>query len=328
MESPCQSVSLHCDRRLVVCCFDSTAVQTANREIEHDFRLAQNRNRAATPPPPITQMVSVHDVGAQSLHLLLVHRLDYRPRRAPVVRNVVVFSEPDYTASRTDRLQLATPAYYRQQEGLKPGIGDPHDGTLTKDGVQWASAIAPAGRVNHAELSFVSSREPWVYCAAHYQWDRELRRLKSDFAEEYGYTAAVRIHDPNAFATRLGIDFALSLDRKTDIKTDVLGEITRALSRYGANLSQGTGTINTVVRVYHGPVHYEDSSDTPRRSHAERLGRPIRWPAGVVHEEDLLPGPKRIPLRRIPTRRPCGTETLPCRVARATRTHPCPMSPW
>ena len=260
MESPCQSVSLHCDRRLVVCCFDSTAVQTANREIEHDFRLAQNRNRAATPPPPITQMVSVHDVGAQSLHLLLVHRLDYRPRRAPVVRNVVVFSEPDYTASRTDRLQLATPAYYRQQEGLKPGIGDPHDGTLTKDGVQWASAIAPAGRVNHAELSFVSSREPWVYCAAHYQWDRELRRLKSDFAEEYGYTAAVRIHDPNAFATRLGIDFALSLDRKTDIKTDVLGEITRALSRYGANLSQGTGTINTVVRVYHGPVHYEDSS--------------------------------------------------------------------
>ena len=62
MESPCQSVSLHCDRRLVVCCFDSTAVQTANREIEHDFRLAQNRNRAATPPPPITQMVSVHDV--------------------------------------------------------------------------------------------------------------------------------------------------------------------------------------------------------------------------------------------------------------------------
>ena len=205
-------------------------------------------------------MVGVHDLGAQSLHLLLVHRLDYRPWRAPVARNVVVFSEPAYAVSRTDKLQLATPAYYRLQEGLKPGIGDGHEGTLTKDGTRWASAIAPAGRVDHAELSFVSSREPWVYCAAHYQWDRELRGLKGDFAKKYGYTAAVRIRDPNGFATRLGIDFALSLDRKTDIKTDVLDEITRALSLYGTNLSQGTRTINTVVHVYHGPVHYEDCS--------------------------------------------------------------------
>ena len=41
----------------------------------------------------------------------------------------------------------------------------------------------------------------------------ELRWLRSDFRVEYGYSAATRIGDPDAFAVWLGINFALALDK-------------------------------------------------------------------------------------------------------------------
>ena len=123
-------------------------------------------------------MVSVHDVDTRSLHVINVHRLDYRPRQAPAVGNVVAFSKPAYAVFRTEKLQLGTPAYYRDQEDLRPGIRDRHDGILTKDGTGWAGSIAPALTVSRADLSFVSPREPWVYCAVHYRNNSELRRLR------------------------------------------------------------------------------------------------------------------------------------------------------
>ena len=84
---------------------------------------------------------------------------------------VVVFSEPTYAVFRTERLQLATPACYREQKDLRPGIRDVRDGTLTKDSIRWAKTVVPAGMVTSSSVSFVSSREPWVYCASHYQLD-------------------------------------------------------------------------------------------------------------------------------------------------------------
>ena len=41
-----------------------------------------------------------------------------------------------------------------------------------------------------ARLSLASSSELWVYCASHYRTDRELRRLRSEFRGNYGYSAA------------------------------------------------------------------------------------------------------------------------------------------
>ena len=260
MDSHGPSVPPHRDGRLVVCCFDSDAVQTANRTIEDVFRQVVTAKRAATPAPGITEMVCVQDRETKALHLLLVHRLDYRPQGASAVGDVVVFSEPPYAAFRTERLQLATPAYYRRQKDRRPGIRDVRDGTLTKDSIRWAKTVVPAGMVTSSRVSFVSSREPWVYCASHYQLDRELRRLKDHFAEKYGYTAAARIRDPNAFAMWLGIDFALNLNKTTDVRLRALDEIGYAHSSYNTNLWLGSGQIDTVVHVYHGPVHYEDSS--------------------------------------------------------------------
>ena len=260
MDSPGPSAFPYQDDRLVVCCLDSNVVQTANRSIEDAFRQVVTANRAATSAPPITEMFSVQDRQTKSMHLLHVHRLDYRRRRSAAIGDVVVFSNPWHAPFRTKELQLATPAYYRENEDLVLGIRDVHEGTLTKDATQWASTHVSGGVVNSAEITFGSSREPWVYCASHYQLNRELHRLKDHFANEYNYTAAARIRDPNAFATWLGIDFALNLDKTTHVKLGAHDKGGYALSLYNTSLWQGSGPIDTFVRVYHGPVHYEDST--------------------------------------------------------------------
>ena len=262
-----------------MCRLASDAVQTANQTIEDVFRQVVIANHAATPAPPITDMVSVHDRETKAFHLLLVHRLDYRRKGAPAIGHVVVFSEPTYAVFRTERLQLATPAYYRRQEDLSPGIRDVRDGTLTRDSIQWAKTVVPAGMVTSSSVSFASSREPWVYCASHSQLDRELRRLKDHFAEKYGYTAAARIHDPDAFAMWLGIDFALTLNKTTDVRLGEHDEKGYARSNVNTNLWPGSGQIDTVVHVYHGPVHYEDSSGriATQKDWFDPYGGPRAW---------------------------------------------------
>ena len=261
MESHSPSVSTHRGGRLVVCRFGSDAVQAANQTIEAGFRRRVTANRAASPTPRITGVVSVQDREAKALHLILLHRLDYRPQGASAVGDVVVFSEPAYAPCRTSRLQLATPAYYREQEDLAPGIGDARDGTLTKDGSQWANTVLPASAEATASISFAASREPWVYCGSHYQLDRELRRLKDRFAEQYGYTAASKICDPDAFAACLGIDFTLNLNKTTDVKLGILDEIWLWAQQLQSNLwPDCSSRVDTIVHVHHGPVHYEDHS--------------------------------------------------------------------
>ena len=222
-------------------------------------RLAKSTNPNVTPAPKVTDVVSVHDLEARSCHELYIYRLGYRPRSAPSVGNVVAFSEPRFAAWRTDKLKLGTPAHYRDEKKHKPGIGDNRDGTLTKDGTAWARAISPSVTVTSAEMTFASGSEPWVYCAAHYRTNAELRWLKKHFADEYGYRAATRITNPDAFALWLGIEFALALDKTTDVKLDVWGEWGYARSNI-INLWGEPRPIDTFVRVYHGPVHYTDRS--------------------------------------------------------------------
>ena len=79
-------------------------------------------------------------------------------------------------------------------------------------------------------------------------------------SDEYGYTTATVILDPEAFALWLGIDFALTLNKEVDVSLSALDTITYALSRYHTNLWDGTGPIDTFTHVYHGPVQYEDRS--------------------------------------------------------------------
>ena len=245
---------------MLVCHLGLDAIHTTNRTIEEGARLIKGRNPSASAFPPVSRMVTVHDMGTRSLHLILMHQLDHRSPRAPPVGKVVSFSEPPYAAFCTEMLQLATPAYYRDQEDLKPGIGDRNDGVLTKDATRWADKVIPGGAVTRAELTFVSSHEPWIFCASHYRNDGEFRRLRNHFSAEYDYTTATRIADADAFATWLGIDFALGLDRTSDVQLSALEETRYAASHYSTSLWGGSRPIDTFVHVYYGPVHYEDRS--------------------------------------------------------------------
>ena len=250
--------SCHRDGRPLVVHLDHDAVRQANRAIHTINCLTGNENPGAIPAPKVKEIVSVYDIDARSCHLVLVHAVDYRLPLANPISNVVVFSEPAYAPCRAPNLQLCTPAHYRDEKDLKPGIRDRRDGALTKDRTPWASSIT--GGTVRAELSFVSSSEPWVYCAAHYRDDTELRRLRREFAVEYGYMAATRIEDPDSFATRLGVDFALGVDKSGDVSLGPIEKIADAHSRYTFDHWDALGPIDTFVHVCHGPVHYEDRS--------------------------------------------------------------------
>ena len=217
------STSLHRDGRLVVSHDDPETIRAINRQVATINAGLRTSNSDALPALEVTDMASVHDIDTQSFHSILVHRLDYRPQPAAAVGNVVVFSEPAYAARRTEKLQLATPAYYRT--------------------------------------------------------DSELRRLRSDFRTEYGYSAATRIDDPDAFAVWLGVNFALALDKTADVSLGPIDEIGYARSRYETNLWQGGRPIDTVMHVYHGPVHYEDvSGRVDRQEHwSDPYAGPRAW---------------------------------------------------
>lgn len=260
LDALCRAAGKYRDGRVVVSHLGRDAIHDVNRSHDEVSRLAKNKNSSAVASPPVSSVVSVHDLETRSFHLLFVHRLDLGPRKSPHAGNVVAFSEPAFAAVSTDRIQLATPAYYRDQKALKQGIRDRHDGALTKDATRWADEVVIAGSVSWAELRFVSMHEPWVYCAAHYCHDQQLGRLRKDFATNYGYTAATSITDPAAFATWLGIDFALGFDKTADVQLTPLDEWGYAASRYQTNLWAGSHPIDTFVHVYHGPVRYEDRS--------------------------------------------------------------------
>ena len=265
------------DARIVVARCSADEVHAVNREIASIDDLTRRSNPDATPAPKATDMVAVLDLDTRAFHSILLHRLDHRIQPAPAVGKIVVFSDPAFAPCRTDKLQLATPGYYRDQEDLEPGIGDAHDGTLTKDGSRWATSIM--GGTVSARLTFTSSGEPWVYCASHYRTERELRHLRSEFDGKYGYSAATRILDPDTFAAWLGVDFALGFDKTTDVSLGPFDEIGYARSSYTTSLWDGSHPIDTSAHVYYGPVNYEDvSGRLDKQEHWFDLNAgPVAW---------------------------------------------------
>lgn len=263
--------------RIIVTRDNADAVREVNRVIGSDDDWVRQSNPDATPAPRATDMLAVCDLDSQAYHFILLYRLDHRPQPAPAVGKVVVFSAPAYAPPRTEKLQLATPAYYRDQEDLEPGIRDRHDGTLAKDGSRWATSTV--GGTVSARVSFTSSGEPWVYCASHYHSDSELRRLRRDFDRKYGYSAVTRILDPDTFAAWLGVEFALGFDKTADVSLHWYEEKGYAASSYTTNLWDGSRPIDTFVYVYYGPVNYEDvSSRLDKQEHwFDPNAGPLAW---------------------------------------------------
>ena len=98
-------------------------IRSISRQIGTIGDLPRSTNPDAMSAPKVTDMVAAYDLDARSFHCILVHRLDYRPPPAPAVGNVVVFSEPAYAPFRAEKLQLATPAYYRHGMVQGPAEG-------------------------------------------------------------------------------------------------------------------------------------------------------------------------------------------------------------
>lgn len=250
--------AVHRDGRLLICRVDPQNLAKINEGIRFCYRLAAVRNPSATPPPPVTAAFMIHNKDPDSLHQLLVHRLDYRPNSAKRVGEVITFSKPQHAASCAKSLQLGTPASYRDQDQLPPGLRDHHDGMVTKDARQWARKVLREGNVHGASLSFAATREPWVLCASHFRSRQELHRLEKHFADKYGYTAGTRIGDPDAFALWLGIDFALSLKQATLVKLSAPDKFGYEKSSCRSTFWEGSRPFDSFVHVYHGPVNYKD----------------------------------------------------------------------
>lgn len=246
------------DGQLLVDHIDPANVAKINEGIDFSYRLAAAQNPSATPPPPVTAAFFIHNKEPDSLHQLLVHRLDYHPGSAKQVGEVLTFSKPQYAPSCAKTLQLGTPAYYRDQDQLPPGLRDRHDGMLTKDARKWAREVAREGNVHGASVSFAAKREPWVFCASHFRSRQELHRLQKHFADKYGYTAGTRIVDPDAFALWLGIDFALSLKKTTLVKLSALDKFGYENSSCRSTFWEGSRPLDSLVHIYHGPVNYID----------------------------------------------------------------------
>lgn len=249
----------------------------ANREITHRARGAQ---RFTTPIPMITDAFTVLDVERKQCHTVLVHRMDCRSGLQSIVGKVAKFSKGCYAPFRAKEIQLATPSYYRDQEKLPRGIADPHDSTLTRNATPWMRSRIPYGSVE-AEVVLSSSSDPWVYCVSHLQSHRVTRKLRSTFSEKYDYDAVTEIKDANTFAMWLGVDFALQIDKDEHLKLDALDSLGYLLTSYCIGLAQHQGlrNIDTVVHIYHGPVHYEDESGVIKTQDdwADIHGAPRAW---------------------------------------------------
>ena len=236
-------------------------MERLNKVVEQATRSLKLSQSYATPAPKITDCFSVLDNERKQCHMIYVHRVDYRPKLSPSIGTVVKFSKQRYAPCRAEKLRLATPSYYRDQETLPQGIADPDENTLRRNATAWARNRFSSDGVK-MEAVFSSFGEPWIYSASHLSSYRASRGLKATFSDEYDYDAATEIKDVDAFAMWLGIDFAFQIDKGKHLKLGGLNTWAYRASSYSTNLwpQEGTQNIDTFVHVCHGPVHYEDES--------------------------------------------------------------------
>ncbi len=133
--------------------------------------------------------------------------------------------------------------------------------TLSRSGSHVAAADI------RATATLASPDEPWIYCTS-MQRDRrwDAGSAKDSFAASKGRdVVTTAIGDPGAFATRLGIEFALGIEVGTHVRDGYgLEQLDIELVRRALGLA-AMPSAEAMVRVYHGPVHYEDRRLVIRR---------------------------------------------------------------
>ena len=103
-----------------------------------------------------------------------------------------------------------------------------------------------------------------------------MRNLRTEFPQ---YDAVTEIKNPESFAMHLGIEFAISVDKSKDVKLTPIDELTYRKSSYTVSLWEGERHIDKFVRVYHGPVCYENQSGVleSMKDYADPSGLPRAW---------------------------------------------------
>ena len=214
--------------------------------------------------PRISEQITVFDVVREECYQIFIHQVN-RGCMTAAQGQLVKLSERRFAPCRARELRLATPAHYRRSEGVDPDIADPHDGLLTKDAtplIRQELALGEPGSLVHsrtASLTYSSSPDdPWVYCTSMSPANsREATELRARFPR---YDAQTVIGDPASFAMQLGIDFAIGIDKSEHVELDPVDEEAYRRSRYTVSLWEGEHRLDKFLRVYHGPVVYEDRS--------------------------------------------------------------------
>ena len=225
-------------------------------------------------PLPATQMAVIVDSDNKLCAIVRVCELSGGGQYS-----VIKYLAQEYVPEIGRDIRLATPSYYRRNEGLQRGIRDRNDGTRWMDCSPMARSLAPGSpwaSNARAGVSLGLGDEAWVYCASVCPSDiKERQAQRAFFHKSYGYDAGFKIPDANAFALQLGVSFAL------------INGPSEHVTREGTSLLQynlaSRGTIRDIVTVHHGPVLYQNQSGTVHNPQELKEKNARVWDLRSIH---------------------------------------------
>ena len=207
----------------------------------------------------LTEELCVDDLRTGKCYVVVIQRVDFRPIRTPMGTGVARFTKKEDAPNETGNIQLRTPAFYRKLED-----GDDLDGAQAAELTpmivsQLQRSGMPAREATFsAEGTVASPKEPWILCTSIRPSDAtSAAALERQFSSKGPDAVVTTVDDHNAFARQLGIEVARSAETKRAVKKGVIDLI----ARHGYWLACGADKeIDAVVRVTHGPVHYENAT--------------------------------------------------------------------
>ena len=239
---------------------------TEIRRRTHRYSVTQLTRRAAFESGPTALHVEAATIDLR--RLIVVQYVDFRTGYPETVAGVVKFSANGESPDVKRNIRLVTPADFRES-GYEPGIADDLDAAQKADMAPYLARYSSrkgsylAANDISASAIFTATEEPWVYCASiaptRSYGAGSLGALKKEFAESKGRDAAITaIDDPRLFARQLGLELALAVKVGRDVEDNYAMEmLDRKLARRVCGLNS-LPPVDTVVWVYHGPVHYEE----------------------------------------------------------------------
>lgn len=238
----------------------------------------------------LSDVFVVLNVVLEECYLVLLHHVNRPSTAAPRANELVKLSERETAPNRASELWLRTPAYYRATESPDTIPTDPYDGVLTMDAAPWMrqSVALKVGSVEslNATMTFSAPQEPWIYCTSISPTsEAEEKELRAEFPM---YDSMTAIRCAESFAAQLGIDFVFAVQKSTHVELGPIEEWAYRGSSYRASPWGGKHHIDKVVRVYHGPVVYEDQSGVLKS--AEDVADPSMAPKGWFTKKKRFSG--------------------------------------